>query len=299
MTGGVIVVGSVNVDVLARVGHLPVPGETVLGADLVEGLGGKGANQAVALARLGNGPRLVGCVGDDGAAVRATLADEGVDVTSLRSVEGPTGRALVMVDGDGENSIVVAPGANAFVTVEQVEEALADASSEDVLLVQAEIPPAAVHAAIGTHPGTVVYNPAPAHGPLDDETARAVDVLVPNRGELAVLVGEPVAHDLSEVAAQARRLPVGRVVVTLGSAGCLVVDGTHEYTIDAVPVRAIDTTGAGDAFCAGLCDGLARGWPLSASVEQAAWCGALSTTRSGAQGSPTTVQLAEARRGRS
>jgi ribokinase len=324
MAGRVIVVGSVNVDLVVVASRLPGPGETVTGGDVARHHGGKGGNQAVAAARLGALVAFVGAVGDDdfGVAARAALVAEGIDVTHVLVAPRPTGVALIVVDERAENLIAVAPGANASPTLASVTAALLALAigPGDVVLVSCEIPPEAIRAALAGARGagaTSVLNPAPADG-LDAATIALADVLTPNEGELALLAGAvtggPVAGaDAGDAAAGeqpaaaagapdvevlARRLlahDAGRsVVVTLGAAGALVVPaGDEALAIPAPRVVPVDTTGAGDAFNGALAAGLAVGLPLDAAARQAVAAAGLSTTRAGARGGmPTAAELA-------
>jgi ribokinase len=274
----IAVVGSINLDVVVEVARHPAPGETVIGGDRRELPGGKGANQAVAAARLGATVALVGRVGadDTGRRLRDGLAGEGVDVEHvLVDPEAPTGMALIAVDGAGENTIVVSPGANARVGAADVEPARDVLASAAVTLVQHEVPEDAVAAAIAAAGGTVVLNPAPAR-----RIVAAVDVLVPNLGELEALAGR--AGDPVELA---RGLEAARaVVVTLGAEGAVVVDGDHAERVAAPRVEAVDTTGAGDAFCGALAQALDSGADLVEAARWAARAAAASVTRLGAQG---------------
>jgi ribokinase len=285
----IAVVGSVNLDIVIGVERHPAPGETVLGGDRTDLSGGKGANQAVAAARLGQEVAIVGRVGADAAGqrLRDGLRAEGVDVGHLREdPDARSGVALIAVAPDGENTIIVSPGANGRVGAEDVGTAsglLADAA---VTVVQLEIPEDAVRAAAQAAGGTFVLNPAPARD-LDADVLARVDVLVPNRGELELLAGP------GDPADAARRLAgPGAVVVTLGADGALVVEGDRAEHVPAHPVDVVDTTGAGDTFCGALADALARGASL---VEAARWgvaAAGLSVTRSGAQeGMPTAAML--------
>jgi len=274
----IAVVGSINLDLVVAVEHHPAPGETVLGGDRRELPGGKGANQAVAAARLGAAVAMVGRVGGDaqGTRLREGLARDGVDVEHVTvDDDAPSGMALIAVDGAGENTIVVSSGANAHVGADDVEAARDVVASADVTLLQHEVPVSAVDAAIGVAGGTVVLNPAPVRA-----IARRVDVLVPNRGELAALTagtGDP--------ATLARRLDLaGAVVVTLGRDGVLVVEGESAEHVAAPQVQAVDTTGAGDAFCGALAQALAEGAELVEAARWAVRVAAVSVTRIGAQG---------------
>jgi len=304
MAGRVVIVGSVNVDLVVIASRLPGPGETVTGGDVARYHGGKGGNQAVAAARLGARVAFVGAVGEDdfGAAARAALAAEGIDVSHLATVARPTGVALIVVDARAENLIAVAPGANASPTAASVAAALEALAvgPGDVVLASCEIPPEAVRAALARARAvgaTSVLNPAPADG-LDPATIALADVLTPNQAELALLAAAPDAG-AGDVEVLARRLltrGVGRrsVVVTLGAAGALAVPGDGPATaIPAPHVVSVDTTGAGDAFNGALAAGLAAGLPLGAAVRRAVTAAGLSTTRAGARGGlPTASELA-------
>jgi ribokinase len=278
----IVVVGSCNVDFVVPVASLPGPGETVLGRDHLKAPGGKGANQAVAAARLGSQVTFVGCVGDDdlAATIRGALAD--VDLTWLATVpDTPSGIALITVSDDGENTIAVSPGANARLTPSHLDRGLVE--SADVLLAQLEVPLEAVTAAVRMARGRVLLNPAPAR-PLPAELLAEVDVLIPNRSELGVLVGAPEPSTVDEAAALAKSLEgPAAVVVTLSADGALVVAGDDVTHVPAVPVEAVDTTGAGDAFCGALADALARREPLVEAARWAVRVAAQSTTQRGAQ----------------
>ena len=329
MAGRVVVVGSVNVDLVVVAPRLPGPGETVTGGDVARHHGGKGGNQAVAAARLGARVAFVGAVGEDdfGIAARAALAAEGIDVTHLATASRPTGVALIVVDARAENLIAVAPGANASPTAASVAAAVAALAvgPGDVVLACREIPPDAVRAALAgarAAGAVAVLNPAPADG-LDAATIALADVLTPNEAELALLAAAgtapagpaaaagptgasaaPVAEaqpgsGAADVEATARRLlaagPAGRaVVVTLGAAGALAVPaGGPAIRIPAGRVTPVDTTGAGDAFSGALAVGLAAGRPLAEAVRRAVAAAGLSTTRAGARaGMPTAAELA-------
>lgn len=281
----VVVVGSLNEDLVVTVGRLPGRGETVIGSAVELLPGGKGANQAAAAGRLGDGVAMVGRVGDDDAGARqlAALREAGVDTSLVRATPGvPTGSATIPVEAEGgENLIVVVPGANASVTAADVE--VPAVAGAGVLLLQLETPLATVLAAAGACTGTVVLNPAPAQA-LPAELLAEVDVLVPNEHELADLAGAG-AEDLPGLAALARGLAARSVVVTLGGNGVLVVpaDGPALHQ-PPLPVAPVDTTGAGDCFCGALCTALDRGDALPDAVRYAAVAAALSTTGPGARG---------------
>jgi ribokinase len=286
----IAVVGSLNLDLVVRVPRLPGPGETVSGSDVFRNPGGKGANQAVAAARLGRRAAMVGCVGDDQAGhdLLAALEADRVDTSQVRVVDGvPSGMAFIIVSEDGENQIVVSPGTNARLTPDDVSAAEAALRVAAVTLVQLEIPPAAVAAAVRTAEGKVVLNPAPVRA-LPEDLLREVDVLVPNRVELAQLAAAPMPTTVEQAAGLAERLPAQAVVVTLGADGALVVEQGHTRHIPAFPVRTVDSTAAGDAFCGGLADALATGATLEDAARWAVRVAAAACTRQGAQASLPT-----------
>lgn len=294
-TPEITVVGSANLDLVVEVAHVPLVGETVLGGDLRRVPGGKGANQAVAAARLGRRVAMVGRVGPDegGSILRAALDDAGIDTTALTTDDAPNGVALIAVDADGDNAIVVSPGANGCVDADDVARAGALVTDAAVVLLQLEVPVEAVTAAAVAAGGTVILNPAPAPaGPLPRDLLDAVDILVPNQTELATLAGHDGAVDAETAAELARRLPAAVVVVTLGADGALVVTD-HEVThVSAPKVHPVDTTAAGDSFCAAMADALVRGLDIVDAVRWAVRVGAATTLRAGAQPSlPTPAEV--------
>lgn len=270
--GRVVVVGSANVDLVLHVDHVVAPGETLLAGGSGRGPGGKGANQAVACARAGADVAMIGAVGNDpdGALLREALSAATVDVTRLRAVDAPTGLAVVSVAADGENAIVVVPGANHAVdALEPADRELL--AGADVVLAQLEVPLPLVTAAAAATSGVVVLNAAPA-APLPDGLLAHVDVLVVNEGEAAVL--GPAA--LGAVPA---------VVTTLGADGCLLQRrDAPDLRVPAVPVDVVDTTGAGDAFCGALAAALASGHDWPAVLQQATVAAARAVGSAGAQG---------------
>ena len=299
MAGHIIVVGSLNMDLVVRSPRHPLPGETLLGSDFHTFPGGKGANQAVAAARVGGIVAMVGRVGSDdfGVALLQNLAANGVDTVHVRrDEEAATGVALITVAANGQNTIVVAPGANGSVVANDVAAARALFGDGDVLLLQLEIPVPAVARAVdeARKRGTrVVLNPAPAQ-PLDAALLKHVDVLVPNQSELGLLTGMAVESvDEVTAAAQAlRAMGVKNVIVTLGSEGVLVLDETNTSLLPPYAVEVVDTTAAGDAFVGAFAVALGRGATL---VEAARWgnaAGALAVTKAGAQPSlPSRAEL--------
>ncbi len=290
----VLVIGSLNMDLVATCDRLPAPGETVAGTGFAALPGGKGANQAVAAARLGARVFMAGCVGADsfGAGLRAGLAAAGVDTTHLAEVPGPTGTALIAVDAAGANQIVVVPGANAATGPALIDRALAAIPGPGILLVQHEIPPASVAHALraGRAAGWfVLLNPAPAR-PVPTGLLPAIDLIAPNETEAAALLGHPL-RSAEDAAAGARALVAAgarAALITLGAAGAVYADADSLHIQPPVPVRPLDTTGAGDAFLGAIASVLAAGGRIVQAMGYAAAAAALSTTRPGAQASLPT-----------
>ncbi len=284
----IVTVGSANCDLVCRAERLPAPGETILGGQFFQAAGGKGANQAVAAARLGGQVTFVARLGRDDYGDRAIAGyqADGLDTRFIaRDDEAPSGVALILVDQTGENSIVVAPGANARLTADDVAAAGDAFTGAQVVLCQLEVPLEAVATAVrlGRQAGaTVILNPAPAR-PLPRELLAGVDILVPNETEARLLGAEESTLD---------RLGVPTVVLTRGARGALLVSGGERLAVAAPLVEAVDTTAAGDAFCGALAVAVAEGRPLAEAVGRACAAGALAATVAGAQPSlPTLAQL--------
>ncbi|GAU70901.1 ribokinase [Streptomyces sp. NBRC 110611] len=294
----VLVVGSANADLTVRVERRPGAGETVLGTDLVESAGGKGANQAAAAARIGGRTALLARVGGDayGELLLHAQREAGTDVAPVIVDEAArTGTAMIIVDPDGDNSIVVSPGANAALTPEDVAAAKDTIAAASVVSLQLEIPMESVRAAAAAaeEAGTrVVLNPSPAPASmLAPELLAVADPLVVNEHEARQLSGR--ADGTPAEWAQALRDHGARsVVVTLGGDGALVLDASGAAEIPGVRVKAVDTTGAGDAFTGALATCLARGDALPAAARFAVRVGAAAVTKPGAQPSyPTRAEL--------
>lgn len=287
----VVVVGSANMDLVARVVRLPHPGETVSAHGYFEACGGKGANQAIAAARAGARTAFIGAVGSDAAGdtLRSAFIGDAVDVSMLATVREPTGRALIGVSDDAENLIIVVPGANHALSVDHIDAAATLLANAKVVLVQLEVRLAVVQRAVelAGRDTIVVLNPAPA-SELPDDVLRHVDVITPNEHEVALLGGA------SALVARG----VANVVVTQGARGALLVTRDGETRIEPFAVTPVDTTGAGDAFCGVLsarlavAGGLAE---LALALQAAAVAGALATQTAGAVPSlPTWAQVATA-----
>ncbi|TDB84673.1 ribokinase [Actinomadura sp. 7K534] len=292
----VVVVGSVNADLVVGVERRPAPGETVLGSDLATLPGGKGANQAVAAARLGGRVGIVGRIGDDGHGelLRGALAADGVDLAHLTVTEGaPSGVALITIGPDGDNSIIVSPGANARLAPEDIAAAGDMIGRASVVSFQLEVPLPAVEAAAraAAEAGArVVLNLSPP-APVPDELLGRCDPLVVNEHEAAYLLGG-ARESAAETAAALVRSGARSVVVTLGAEGVVVADGEGTAAVPSPKAEAVDTTGAGDAFTAALCLRLARGDSLRDAARYATRAGAAAVRKKGAQSSyPTPDEL--------
>ncbi|MFD3839188.1 ribokinase [Streptomyces sp. NPDC058642] len=281
----IAVLGSTNMDLVAYVAKAPQRGETVTGREFRTIPGGKGANQAIAAARAGATVSMIGAVGNDayGTELRSTLEHSGVDTDHLRTVEGPSGTAHIVVDDEGGNAIVVIPAANG--TVDHLapgDDALI--ASADALLLQLEIPLAAAIAgaeAARAHRVRTILTPAPAQ-PLPIELLAATDLLIPNEHEASTLTGRTDPH----AAAIALLDEVPEVVVTMGSAGSLYVSRYAEpFTVPAPQVTAVDSTGAGDTFAGALAVALGEGRPMPGALKWAAAAAAISVQRAGASAS--------------
>ncbi len=300
----ILVVGSINMDMVAHCPHIPAPGETILGSALSLHPGGKGANGAAAAARLihatgGRRVIMLGAVGrdDNGVRGRRNLHERGVTVEHLLTVDDtPSGVALIALAKSGENSIIVVPGANYSLRPEHVD-AVFTLVAPSVVLMQMEIPLQTVArvAQLGRQAGVrVLLDPAPASRALPDGLLAAVDVLMPNEGELAALTGLPTETDEEAVRAAAtlRAEGVGIVVVKRGERGALVVDDRGVRSIPSPVVAAVDTTGAGDCFDGALAVALGERQALDAAIIFATHAAALACTRVGAQeAQPTRTEV--------
>ncbi len=286
----IVVFGSINMDLVVRAPRLPTPGETLTGHTFFTAPGGKGANQAVACARLGAPTRMIGRVGGDvfGETLRAGLSADSIDIAGVLTQPGiSSGVALIEVNDAAENTIVIVPGANGQVGADdlaRLEQALGGAST---LLLQLEVPLAAVVAAAQAARArgvTVILDPAPAL-PLPPELYAAADIMTPNEIEAAALVG--FAIDGAEAAERAAQLLLARgvrqVIIKLGARGAFWHDGTASGLVSAFNVSAIDTVAAGDAFNGGLAAALDAGQPFASAIRWGMAAGAISATRQGAQ----------------
>ena len=292
------VLGSLNIDLVQRVPRLPAPGETMRALDFHIFIGGKGANQACAAARLGAPAEMAGCLGADvfGRQLREELSAAGVDMSRVRTGELASGTATILVLPGGQNVIVISAGANGEVTVPVALDAVGDLEDGDILLCQLEIPLESVEAAVSEayRRGVVtILDPAPAC-PLPAALLQAVTILTPNQTEAGLLLARPAVESLSdarEAAAALRQLGPRLVILKLGEQGCLVSDGAESTWMPGFQVVAVDTTAAGDAFNGALATALARGETLLAAARFACAAAAVSVTRPGA--APSLASLAE------
>lgn len=297
----IVVIGSSNTDMVVKTSHIPIGGETVLGGDFFMNAGGKGANQAVAAARYGNRVVFIAKTGDDmfGAQVRESMKRDGI-VTDYVFVDKdhPSGVALITIDSNAENCIVVASGANMQLGTADIDSAAEELLSADVVLMQLECPVttvayAARMAAKAHIP--VILNPAPAPvEPLGEELLHNLYLITPNRSEASRLSGIEV-KDMESARSAAKAIhEMGprNVIITLGGDGSLLYDGKTYMHIEAIRVKAVDTTAAGDTYNGVLASVIAEGRPLIEAVHEATIAGAISVTRMGAQpAAPTREEI--------
>lgn len=284
----ICVIGSANIDLTFRTSRFPQAGETLTGRSLHQGMGGKGANQAVAAARLGADVTFIACVGDDsfGAEAIRQYQAAGIHTDFVRRVDGqPTGTAAIIVDDDAENCIIVIPGANAFLSVHDIQKAKNVIEQADAVVCQLETPLEATREAfrIARAAGKLtVLTPAPVIE-LPDELLGLCDLCIPNRMEIEVLVGRKVKNnqDADEAAALLRARGVKSVAITMGGLGAFIADENSSVHIPPMKVEAVDTTGAGDAFSAALTVSLCEGLSMFDAAKCASIVGALTVTRIG------------------
>jgi len=286
----IVVVGSSNTDMVIKVKNLPKPGETVIGKEFYIAAGGKGANQAVAAARLGADVTFIAKVGKDmfGDRAIANFQESGINTDFVfRDEKNPSGVALIFVDEKGENSIAVSPGSNANLVKENIKLAIDEIKKAVIMLIQLEIPIETVEYAVNVakqHNVKVILNPAPARK-LSDQLLKRVDIITPNESEAEVLTGLKVVDDISAAKAAEALIQkgVGNVVITLGERGAFLYTKSDNMLIPTKRVNAVDTTAAGDAFNGGLAFALGSGMSLKDAIHFANFVGAYSVTRKGAQ----------------
>lgn len=290
--GKIVIIGSTNMDMVVKADHIPVPGETILGESFLMNPGGKGANQAVAVARLGGDATFISKVGNDifGKQSIQLFDEEGIDTKNLFSDnESPSGVALITVDKLGENSIVVASGANAKLTSNDVVNSINSISDAEILLIQLEIPLETVKFAVeyaSSQGIKVILNPAPASKNMPN-IFKMIDIITPNVTESEILTGVHVT-DIKSAKKAAESLQaqgVKNVVITLGKLGALILENGKYEIIPAPEVEAVDTTAAGDVFNGALAVAISEGKDLSNSVKFACEAASITVTRMGAQSS--------------
>lgn len=285
----ITVFGSINMDLIATTARLPKPGETVAGQSFATAAGGKGANQALAAKRAGSAVRMAGAVGEDGFAepALALLKDAGVVLDTVRPVTEPTGTAIILVGGDGENMIAVVPGANGAVSSNDAEQVIAQMTAGDILMMQMEIPASAVESA---------FNPAKPKGvttlfntaPLTDDAIRLAtlaDIIVSNETEFELLIGRSgLSADERIKAMQELAGKTGQtLVVTLGAEGVVAIHKGELLRASGLKITPVDTVGAGDTFCGYLAASLDQGLDFAAALRRAAVAGSLACLKAGAQ----------------
>lgn len=301
MPAKVVVIGSLNMDLVTRAPRLPQGGETLIGESFATVSGGKGANQAVAAARLGAQVSMVGCVGSDayGEELRGALLAEQIDCQAVSTVDDSSGVALIVVDDNSQNAIVIVAGANGALTPAVIDRFDAVLQAADVIICQLEVPDATVGHALkrGRELGkTVILNPAPASRPLPADWYASIDYLIPNESEASALSGLPVDSLASAETAATRLISLGarKVIITLGAQGSLFADGESFEHFPAPKVKAVDTTAAGDTFVGGFAAALAAGKSEAEAIRFGQVAAALSVTRAGAQPSIPTLSDVQA-----
>lgn len=297
----IVVVGSLNLDLVVHAARIPLAGETLAGTGYSEFPGGKGANQAVAAARLGSPVKMIGSIGSDGYGVHLleSLRQAGVESSNVRTLPGASGVAIITHAEDGANTIVVIPGANALLDVQAVHETKAILESASALLLQLEVPMptvvlAAQLAAAARVP--VILDPAPV-ADLPDDLLRVTTWITPNQTEAARLLNQPEDHDLEQTADRLLAMGVRNVALKLGADGAYLkgADCPEGLRVPSYTVHAVDTTAAGDCFNAAFATQLANGHSAAAAARYANAAAAISVTRSGAQPSmPTQQEVAAA-----
>lgn len=297
----ITVFGSINMDLVATTPRLPKPGETVPGTGFATAAGGKGANQALAARRAGASVRMVGAVGrDEFAAPALDLLDKaGTDLSSVARVDGPTGTALILVGGDGENMIAVVPGANGTISPDQAAEAVSSSQPGDILMLQLEVPAASVKAALQaakTQGVRTVLNTAPLIAEAA-ELAQLADIVIANETEFELLVGrEALTSEQREEMLLQMHKDTGQIlIITLGAEGVVAAEGGSLHRTKGLKIEPVDTVGAGDTFCGYLAASLDAGLALGEALRRAAVAGSLACLKAGAQPSiPDAGEVAAA-----
>ena len=299
----ICVIGSLNMDLVVNVDKMPKPGQTIIGSNFKEVPGGKGANQAVAMARLNGNVSMIGKVGEDGfgQTLINALKNDKVDTTYIKTTKGATGVALITVDNNAQNSIVVSPGANFEVKEEDIDNNIEAIKNSDIVVLQLETPLNTIKYALKKSKELNKYtilNPAPALK-LDDEIIKNVDLLTPNETELEIISGVNIEteEDIQKAAQIMIEKGVKELIVTLGSKGSLYINKEKSIFKKAYKVEAVDTTAAGDSYTAALAVALSKDQSIEEAMDFASKVGALSVLKEGAQSSLPTLEDVENFRG--
>lgn len=299
----ICVIGSLNMDLVVNVDKMPKPGQTIIGSNFKEVPGGKGANQAVAMARLNGNVSMIGKVGEDGfgQTLINALKNDKVDTTYIKTTKGATGVALITVDNNAQNSIVVSPGANFEVKEEDIDNNIEAIKNSDIVVLQLETPLNTIKYALKKSKELNKYtilNPAPALK-LDDEIIKNVDLLTPNETELEIISGVSIEteEDIQKAAQIMIEKGVKELIVTLGSKGSLYINKEKSIFKKAYKVEAVDTTAAGDSYTAALAVALSKDKNIEEAMDFASKVGALSVLKEGAQSSLPTLEDVENFRG--
>ena len=292
----ICVIGSLNMDLVVNVDTMPKPGQTIIGSNFKEVPGGKGANQAVAMARLNGNVSMIGKVGEDGfgQTLINSLKNDKVDTTYIQTTKGSTGVALITVDKNAQNSIVVSPGANFEVKEEDIDNNIEAIKNSDIVVLQLETPLNTIKYALNKAKELNKYtilNPAPALK-LDDEIIKNVDLLTPNETELEIISGVSIENeeDIQKAAQIMIEKGVKELIVTLGSKGSLYINKEKSMFKKAYKVEAIDTTAAGDSYTGALAVALSNDKDVEEAMDFASKVGALSVMKEGAQSSLPTLE---------
>ena len=299
----ICVIGSLNMDLVVNVDKMPQPGQTIIVSNFKEVPGGKGANQAVAMARLNGNVSMIGKVGEDGfgQTLINALKNDKVDTTYIKTTKGATGVALITVDNNAQNSIVVSPGANFEVKEEDIDNNIEAIKNSDIVVLQLETPLNTIKYALKKSKELNKYtilNPAPALK-LDDEIIKNVDLLTPNETELEIISGVSIEteEDIQKAAQIMIEKGVKELIVTLGSKGSLYINKEKSIFKKAYKVEAVDTTAAGDSYTAALAVALSKDQSIEEAMDFASKVGALSVLKEGAQSSLPTLEDVENFRG--
>ena len=299
----ICVIGSLNMDLVVNVDTMPKPGQTIIGSNFKEVPGGKGANQAVAMARLNGNVSMIGKVGEDGfgQTLINSLKNDKVDTTYIQTAKGATGVALITVDKNAQNSIVVSPGANFEVKEDDIDNNIEAIKNSDIVVLQLETPLNTIKYALNKAKELNKYtilNPAPAVK-LDDEIIKNVDLLTPNETELEIISGVSIEteEDIQKAAQIMIEKGVKELIVTLGSKGSLYINKEKSMFKKAYKVEAVDTTAAGDSYTGALAVALSQDKCIEDAIDFASKVGALSVLKEGAQSSLPTLEDVENFRG--